>query len=318
MLREPFKQAVKAYYLRQSGKVLPYGMGCAWLGREELNDRNIRQDTAVLLNAYRNGYRFFDTSMNYGESEVIVGHFLQKVPRDAVFLATKSAYIPEDASSKAAAELVQASLQDSLRRLRTPRIDLFQLHEIVTLSNILDQNGVVQVLNEAKRQGLIRYAGVTTRFVELLKDAARSGEFDSVQSYGRYNPVDQSATALYAVADCLGVGTINAGPLAGFFTGANPRDMQFPYFNERRERQRSAAIQLYDQCQTWGVSMRALALQFPLRNPHIDLTLTGPANSEQVASGLASLLDELDPVTWDRWEAWKDMNIGPSAYDGCE
>ena len=174
----------------------------------------------------------------------------------------------------------------------------------MTLSNVLDQNGVLEVLNEAKRQGLIGYAGATGRFVELLKDAAKSGEFDSIQSYGRYNPVDQSAMALYAVADSLGIGTINAGPLAGFFTGANPRDMPFPYFNERRERQRSAAIQLYDQCQQWGVSMRALALKFPLRNPHIDLTLTSPANVEQVASGLASLLEEIDPLTWDRWEDW--------------
>lgn len=294
-----FRQAIEPYKLRLGDRAIRYGLGAAWLEKE-----GEASGVATLERAYEGGFRYFDTSINYGESEPILGKFVQSAPRDRLFLATKSRVIPQEASAREAAELVACSLNESLRRLRTDRIDLYQLHDIRTLDNVLDDGGVLKVLRDAQAQGVIRFFGVATRNLALLAEAVRSRLFDTVLTYSDYTPICRDAAPLIESAAGQGIGLINASPLgAGLLTGPDPREIELGHAKPQHRRR---AIRLYDFCSARGISIRDLALHFPLRNPLIDMTLTGPRTVREAESTLASLNERIEAAVWTDWEAWRE------------
>jgi len=282
------------------GRTLRYGVGCAWLGRRGTDDA-IRKDADVLRTSYELGFRYFDTSMQYGESELVAGRFLESVDRRTVFLATKT-HVPSTDSPERAAETVRRNLERSLRRLGTDYIDLYQIHDVGSLANILGSDGAMRALEEAKAAGIIRWFGLATRDLSLLATAARQG-FDTVLTYSDYTPIDRSASELIETVakDGRGVGVINASPLsAGLLAGADPASA--PRTNDPEiERRRIDAIALYRFCRDEGVSVRALALQFPLRQRGIHMNLTGPASADEIKSTVEALLEALPPDVWRKW-----------------
>ncbi|WP_135553976.1 aldo/keto reductase [Paenibacillus cymbidii] len=296
-----FKREVRTFWLRHAGRAIAYGFGCAYVGRDRTDGEQAARDVALLETAYSCGFRYFDTSANYGDSEAIVGKWLPSVPRGTVFVATKAKRFPADAHPAEAAQAVKESLQRSLERLRAGRIDLYQLHDIDTLDQATAAGGVLEALLDCKRQGLVRYIGVATRSLPLLTQAARLGAFDTVLTYADLTPLAQPAEPYVRRFRELGAGAINASPLAGnLITGQDPRAIRLPPGDSRQERLK-LAIAYYDWCRERGVAPLAHALQFPLRYADIDITLTGPATAEQLRSTLACLEpanDRLRNVDW--------------------
>ena len=296
MSQLPSKSCLKAYYLNRAGRSIAYGMGCAWLGRSD-DQAGIQADIQTLEAAYDAGFRYFDTSAAYGDSELRLGQFIPRVARDSLFIATKSG-IPPQLSPGEAAVFVQQSLARSLERLHTDHIDLFQIHDVGTLEQVLAEHGVLEVLLEARRQGVIRYYGLATRHHVLLEVATRRGDFDTILTYSDYTPLDQSAGPLIALASARGVGVINASPLSsGLLTGRDPREIGAPAHTDQ-DRRRQRAIQFYDLCQQFNTPVLAAALQFPLSNPNVDITLTGPASVAEVTAGVRALETPVPPGLW--------------------
>jgi aryl-alcohol dehydrogenase-like predicted oxidoreductase len=225
----------------------------------------------VLESAYAAGFRYFDTSAAYGQSEVVVGRFLGRIPRQTIFLASKSK-LPPRPTAQQAFEHIRESLSESLKRLGTEQIDLFQIHDIQTLDGVLEPGGALDALIQARAAGLIRYIGMATRDHGILRAAARHGQFDTILTYGDYNLANQSAAELIEEVSARKVGVINASPLLG--------------------------LPFYGKDAAGSGQLLAAALQFPLLNPKIDITLTGPANIDQVQSTVAALASEVDWVKW--------------------
>ncbi len=219
------------------------------------------------------GFRYFDTAPYYTNSEFVLGEFISGVPRESIFVATKF-NLAKNLSPRQASEHVRKSLAESLRRLKTDTIDLFQVHDVSNLENVLAEEGALDVLRQARQEGVIRYFGLATRWHNLLSHAAQHGEFDTVLTYSDYTPFNQSAEPVITLADGQGVGVINASPLAG-----------------SRERK----LDLKDS------RVLGAVLAFPLQNPGIDINLTGPANSLEVRSSVAALNHEVDKTLWDEW-----------------
>jgi aryl-alcohol dehydrogenase-like predicted oxidoreductase len=130
------------------------------------------------------GITFLDNCWDYNEgaSETRMGRALADGYRDRAFLMTKI-----DGRSKAAAA---AQLDESLRRLRTDRIDLVQHHEVLRYEDpdrILDEEGAQAALVEAQRAGKVRYIGFTGHkdpriHLHMLETARERGvTFDAVQ-----------------------------------------------------------------------------------------------------------------------------------------
>jgi aryl-alcohol dehydrogenase-like predicted oxidoreductase len=124
----------------------------------------------VLLRMADLGGKVIDTAPAYGRSEVVVGELLAELDsRDRYFLATKVTAPDGDVSQG------RAMLEESFRRLRTPRIDLMQVH------NLDGVDVLMPVLREAKDAKRIRYIGVTT---------SRAGQYPQMLQVMRRHALD--------------------------------------------------------------------------------------------------------------------------------
>lgn len=132
----------------------------------------------VLQTFFDNGGRLIDSSPMYGTAERVIGELLQRVKgKEALFAATK-VWIYGQA-------LGRRQMEASHKLWGVPRFDLMQIH------NMLDWEGHLDVLREMKREGRLRYIGITTshgrRHDELLQ-AMQKTDFDFVQfTYGLHD-----------------------------------------------------------------------------------------------------------------------------------
>ena len=134
--------------------------------------------TALLLNGYENGLRFFDTADSYG-SHPYVASALKQIPRDKVVVMTKS-----DTRDPAG---MKAALDRYRRELGIDYIDIVLMHCMMEGDWTTRYRGTMDVLSEAKEKGVIRTHGCSCHTLEALRAAAASPwvEVDLV----RMNPV---------------------------------------------------------------------------------------------------------------------------------
>ncbi len=140
---------------------------------------NVTQDEAdqtleVLL---KYGINHIDTAAGYGESELRIGPWMEK-HRDKFFLATK-------VFRRGYQEAVD-QIQDSLKRLRVSSIDLIQFHNLTSRASwkkVMGVDGALKAAVEARKQGLVKYIGVTGHgytVAAMHKQSLEEFEFDSV------------------------------------------------------------------------------------------------------------------------------------------
>lgn len=144
--------------LRQLGRTniqLPI-LGLGGAGKTPLSWKNSEQAATEQINrALELGIRYFDTAASYGPSESYLGKVLPPY-RDDIFLASKTSARDRDGAWR--------DLEQSLQRLNTDHLDLWQFHHVSfesELDTLFGKNGAVEALEEAKAQGLIRFSGIT-------------------------------------------------------------------------------------------------------------------------------------------------------------
>ena len=128
----------------------------------------------VVRRAFELGINYFDTAKLDGDSEQKIGAALKDV-RDECVLATKTA-------SRTKRESL-ADFKTSLRRLKTDRLDLIQLHGIddeKTLSKAMASDGSLEMCKEARSEGLVDYIGITSHKPRVLIRAIETNEFDTI------------------------------------------------------------------------------------------------------------------------------------------
>ncbi len=134
------------------------GLGCGGFSRLGLGRGKTEAEAiGVVHAALEHGVTLIDTAAAYGTEEV-VGRALEG-RREGVVLATKS-MTREGARAFTAAEVI-ASLEDSLRRLRTDRVDIFQLHAVLPREYDYVLSEIAPALLRAKAAGKIRHIGIT-------------------------------------------------------------------------------------------------------------------------------------------------------------
>lgn len=139
-----------------------------------------REQTALVRRCLGLGVNLFDTHEAYGDSERILGSALNGVPRDAYSLVTKWAYHrggADGATPNAAA--LQASVDRSLSRLRTDRIDIMMIHGILPPDYHAVVERFIPTMERLQQQGKIRFKGFSTRYIadpaqEILPLALRT------------------------------------------------------------------------------------------------------------------------------------------------
>jgi aryl-alcohol dehydrogenase-like predicted oxidoreductase len=133
--------------------ITAFGIGGYHVGKA----KNVKIAEAIVEKAMEKGVRVFDNAVQYqdGGSETLYGKVLTPKYRDHIFLTTKS--------GKTTAKEVRKEFEDSLRRMKTDHLDLWQLHAFTSVENVKEriEGGVVEVFLEMREKKLARYIGFT-------------------------------------------------------------------------------------------------------------------------------------------------------------
>lgn len=146
---------------------------------------------ALLRKAYDGGIRYFDTARAYSDSEEKIGYALKDV-RDHIYIATKT--------MASAPEKFWEDLETSLRLLQADYIDVYQLHNPSVCPKPGDETGLYDAMLEAKKQGKIRFIGITNHRIDVAEEAAESGLYDTLQFPFNYLSTERE---LALAAKCL-------------------------------------------------------------------------------------------------------------------
>lgn len=184
--------------------VNPIGFGGIPIQRLSFNESD-----KVIKKALDMGINFFDTSRVYTDSEEKLGRVFIHFPRDRFVIASKT--LSRDGKSAA------ADLETGLKLMNTDYIDLYQCHNISTedqLEQILAPGGALETLQNAQKEGKIRYIGLTGHKPPVLKKALDAFDFDTLQVPLNY--IEQSCLyELVPYARERDIGIIAMKPVAG-------------------------------------------------------------------------------------------------------
>ncbi|MCD0457997.1 aldo/keto reductase [Roseiconus lacunae] len=278
--------------LGNTGLDLPIlSFGASSLGAEF---RNVEMSEvfASVHAALELGMNLIDTSPYYGRgmSEVLLGVALKNVPRDQYMLCTKlGRYDVQhfDFSAKRVAE----SIDVSLHRLGTDHLDIVLCHDIefVPLAQIIEET--IPAVKAAKQAGKVRAIGISGYPMKVFNEVASQTDLDCVMSYNQYTL--QNTRLVDDVLPHLkpkGVGVMNAGPFAArLLTNA-----ELPSWHKDSTEVKQAARSAAELCQSRGVDIAKLALQFSCNHPDLATTVSGSANPNNIRKWAEWISEPID------------------------
>src|ERR1700730_12354854 len=127
------------------------------------------------------GINFIDTSIDYGQSEKLIGRFIAHRRRE-YFLASKCGCVPRapmGAEHVHTADNIKAGVEQSLRRMKTDYLDLVQFHRSLTRQEF-EEHGALEAALALKREGKVRFIGVSGTLPNLVEQI-EMGAFDAFQ-----------------------------------------------------------------------------------------------------------------------------------------
>ncbi len=269
---------------------------------------------AIMDRALELGINFFDTADVYGwkkgegVTEQIIGRWLAQGGgrRDKIVLATKVFGAMGDGcnDAKLSAVHIRKACDDSLRRLQTDRIDLYQMHHI---DRATPWEEIWQAYETLVQQGKVIYAG-SSNFaawhIVQAQHAARARQFMGlVSEQSKYSLLTRTIE-LEVIPACkaYGVGIIPWSPLAGGLLGGaaggakdGRRASKHVQDGFEKERVRLDAYEAL--CARSGEKPADVALAWLLRNPAVTAPIIGPRTIEQLEGSLRALEITLDEYT---------------------
>ena len=126
----------------------------------------------LLKKAFQNGITFFDSARGYTDSESKIGLALSCV-REKITIATKTNAVDVNAFCN--------DLEVSLNNLQTDYIDIFQFHNPAFCPRPGDASGLYDAMQDAKAKGKVRHIGITNHRIEIAREAAESGLYETIQ-----------------------------------------------------------------------------------------------------------------------------------------
>jgi aryl-alcohol dehydrogenase-like predicted oxidoreductase len=280
------------------------------------HDESIR----IIHRALDAGVNFIDTADVYaqGESEEIVGKALAGGHRDDVVLATKfhGAMGGDPNQQGSSRRWIIREVEDSLRRLSTDWIDLYQVHRPRTDTDVEETLGA---LSDLVHQGKVRYIGSSTFPASQIVEAQWVARDRHLQRFVTEQP-PYSMLVRAVEADVLptcarhGMGVLSYSPLAGgWLSGRWRKDTgqqsssragrlpeRFDLSLPANQRKLDVVEQLAQLAEEAGITLIELAIAFALNHPAVTAPIIGPRTMEQLESQLAAADVVLDQAVLDR------------------
>jgi aryl-alcohol dehydrogenase-like predicted oxidoreductase len=280
------------------------------------HDESIR----IIHAALDEGINFVDTADMYsaGESEEIVGKALRG-RRDEVILATKVHFPMGEGRNRGgnSRRWIMHEVEESLRRLDTDWIDLYQIHRPDPATDIEE---TLSALTDLVHQGKIRAFGSSTFRPEDIVDAHHVSQQRGLGRFRTEQP-PYSILARWIESSVLplcqkyGMGVMTWSPLAsGFLSGRYRKDSpidltagraalspsRFDPARPENQIKLDVVEQLVEVADQAGCTLAELALAFPLAHPAVTSVLLGPRTMEQLRGLLKGASVTLDDATLDR------------------
>ena len=268
----------------------------------------------IMDSALERGINFFDTANVYGWkkgegwTEQIVGRWLDQGGgrREKVVLATKVYGTMGDwpNQSRLSAMHIVRACEDSLRRMKTEAVDLYQMHHIDRASS---WDEIWQAMETLVRQGKVIYTG-SSNFagwhIAQASEAARHRHFlGLVSEQSLYNLLDRTIE-LEVIPACkaYGLGLIPWSPLKGGVLGGVLKKQadgrRSSDMAQKAIAKHGPALEKYEAlCDRIGVPPGNVALAWLLTNPAVTAPIVGPRTMEQLDSAVAALDAKLDDAT---------------------
>jgi len=294
------------------------GSGSEW-GQPPPQDRIVETIRAVL----DSGINWIDTAEVYGDgrSEEVVADAIEG-RRDEVLIATKLAPSPEGSGFRP--EEVRRGCAESLRRLRTDHVDLYQLHWPDETGVPIEETwGAMAALVD---EGLVRAIGVSNFDRELISRCEALRHVDSLQQ--EFSMLRLEDRGLIAWCGEHGTGVVSYGPLAyGLLTGAITSETTFDETDFRSgheewdywqalfapgklERSLAVVDAVRPIAERLGCTVAQLALAWNVHQPGVSAAIAGSRNPEHVRSNAGAGDIELDEDTLAELE--DALALGPS------
>ncbi len=255
---------------------------------------DVREAQKTIEAALDSGINYLDTADLYNEgfNEEIIGNVL-KGKRHDVILATKAGNRFEkgkdgwtwDPSKKH----IQTAVKDSLKRLQTDYIDLYQLHGGTTEDNI---DETIEAFEELKQEGLIRYYGISSIRPNVIREYVKRSSIISIMM--QYSLLDRRPEELFPLLEEHQVSIVARGPVAkGILTDRPFSQMSdsiqlkgyLTYSYEELQSLRSA----FEKELLQGRPMQAVALQYCLSSPVVASVVAGASSPAQVRDNVKAL-----------------------------
>jgi aryl-alcohol dehydrogenase-like predicted oxidoreductase len=294
-------------------RVSPYALGALTFATS-IGNPDPEDSARVIHRAVDAGINLIDTSDAYGDSEEVIGRALEG-RRDDVVLATKFGMpVGTDPNHQGASRRwIMTAVENSLRRLRTDHIDLYQIHRPDPETDIEE---TLSALTDLVRSGKVRAIGASgtpaASIVEAQWVAQRRGLERLRTEQPPYSLLNRGIERdVLPTLQRFGMGAIVWGPLGqGMLTGRVRRGQE----NDLRRAQRMTAIrderridvveQLVPLADEAGLSLTHLAMAFAITHPGVTSALLGAHTSEQLDDLLAGvdvvleddLLDRIDEI----------------------
>ncbi len=317
---------------RTGVKVSPLCLGAMMFGSWGNPDHD--DSVRIIHRALDAGINFIDTADVYsrGESEEIVAKALAGGRRDGVVLATKvHGVMGDDPNQRGnSRRWIIREVEDSLRRLKTDWIDLYQIHRP---SDDTDIGDTLSALTDLVRAGKVRYIGSSTYPASQIIEAQWVSRERGLERFATEQP-PYSMLVRGVEADVLpsalrhGIGVIPWSPLAGgWLSGRYRKDAELPTSSRAgrlphrfdlsipaNQRKLDAADALGALADEAGIPLVELAIAWVISHPAVTAAIIGPRTMEHLESQLpaaevsldAGLLDRIDEIVV------PGVNISPS------
>ena len=256
------------------------GFGCMSL------NKNASENENLIRHAYESGINFFDTAdlYDHGQNEIILGKCL-KEKRKEVIIATKVGnQWRKDGSGwdwNPSKEYILTSVEESLQRLQTDYIDLYQLHGGTVNDPI---NETIEAFELLKEQGKIRYYGISSIRPNVIREYVKKSAIVSVMM--QYSLLDRrpEETCLPLLQE-NNIGVLARGSVAQGLLINKPAKEYLGYKTDEV----SKAAKGVQSVSTDGRNETQVAIRFVLQNRAITSAVIGMRNTAQLKEAVGSV-----------------------------
>jgi aryl-alcohol dehydrogenase-like predicted oxidoreductase len=271
--------------------VTELGLGCMSIGTEEKAAREI------IETALNEGINYFDTAdlYNFGANEKIVGAALKGV-RENVILATKvgNRWNPDKTgwSWDPSKSHIKEAVKQSLKRLGTDYIDLYQLHG-GTIEDNIDET--IEAFEELKSEGYIRFYGISSIRPNVIREYVKKAHVVSVMM--QYSILDRRPEEeAFPLLNENGISVVTRGPLAkGLLSDKMLEKVSQKGYQDYSEKELLDVLPLLRDKLASDRSFTEIALQYNLAHPAVASVIAGASSPKQVRINAQSIKSQ--PLT---------------------